>query len=212
MYYKKLMVNNLLIEFHSDWLGVESVSVNGQLVSKKVSITGTDHPFNVIEEGRMTSYILSSKLLNGLEAGLDLRRNQRLILENVQVPMSGMAWSKKSSNSQNTSWANQSKANKLKKSGLIKLMEYDLQHAVADFTEALKMMPNDPEIYFHLACAHSVLEQKDQAFECLEKAVQLGFEHKDSILTHEMLAYIRMQDEFEAFVAAGFARQSGKKK
>ncbi len=43
MYYKKIKTEKNIIEFHNNWLGVETVIVNGQIVSKKTSLLGAHH-------------------------------------------------------------------------------------------------------------------------------------------------------------------------
>jgi len=96
------------------------------------------------------------------------------------------------------------RANPFKQSGIKKFKEYEYAGAIADFEEALKINPNDIAIHFNLACAYSLTEQKDKAYSHLEKAVALGFQHTDKIATHEALAYLRVQDDFDDFVANGY--------
>ncbi|MCB0589003.1 MAG: hypothetical protein KDD06_27190, partial [Phaeodactylibacter sp.] len=74
------------IEFHNNWLGEETVIVNGQVVSKKSSIWGTNHYFAIPENGADVKYILTSKLTDGMQVALDLIRNGELVQENVPVP------------------------------------------------------------------------------------------------------------------------------
>ena len=90
MHYKKLQAGNLIIEFHNNWLGEESVLVNGQLVSKKSSIMGTDHHFTMLENGSMARYVLSSKVDQAMNVYLDLRKNHVLIQENIPI----LVWGK----------------------------------------------------------------------------------------------------------------------
>ena len=96
------------------------------------------------------------------------------------------------------------RSNPFKKSGLIKYKEYDIEEAIIDFQKALKIDPSDASLHFNLACAYSLLEDKDAAFEYLASAVELGMTDVERILKHDDLAFIRIQPEFEGFRAQGF--------
>ena len=96
------------------------------------------------------------------------------------------------------------RANPFKKSGIRKYKEYDLEEAIVDFQKGLEIEPNDVALHFNIACAYSLTEQKDLAFEHLSKAVQLGFKDKEKIQTHDDLAFLRIQPEFDDFKAAGY--------
>ena len=63
----------------------------------------------------------------------------------------------------------------------------------------MKIQPNDETLHFHLACAYSLLENKDKAYHHISKAVENGFSDFKRIKTHDDLAYVRIQPEFEAF-------------
>jgi len=56
------------------------------------------------------------------------------------------------------------RANPFKKSGIKKYKEYDIEEAIEDFHKALKIDPNDVSLYFNLACAYSLMEDKEEAF------------------------------------------------
>ena len=101
------------------------------------------------------------------------------------------------------------RANPFKKSGIRKYKEYDLDEAIIDFNKGLEIEPNDLALHFNIACAYSLTEQKDLAFTHLEKAVALGFKDFEKIQTHDDLAFLRIQPEFDDFKAAGYS--SGKK-
>lgn len=96
------------------------------------------------------------------------------------------------------------RSNPFKKSGLIKYKEYDIEEAIIDFQKALKIDPSDASLHFNLACAYSLLEDKDAAFKYIASAVQLGMTDVDRILKHDDLAFIRIQPEFEEFRTQGF--------
>jgi TM2 domain-containing membrane protein YozV len=96
------------------------------------------------------------------------------------------------------------KANALKVSGLKKYKDFDLEAAIDDFTEALQLMPGDPVVHFNLACAYSLTEKKERAYFHLSQAVATGLKDVQKILSHDDLAFVRIQPEFETFRTSGF--------
>jgi len=50
-----------------------------------------------------------------------------------------------------------------------------------------------------MACAHSVLEQGEEGFVALSKAIENNMQNVEVIDTHEMLSFLRMHVNFEAF-------------
>ena len=101
------------------------------------------------------------------------------------------------------------KNNPYKKSGMEKYKEYDYKGAIEDFEKSLSVDDADVATHFNIACAYSIMEDKDKAFFHLSKAVALGFSDKEKIKTHDALAYLRIQDEFESFVQNGYKMTSG---
>lgn len=91
------------------------------------------------------------------------------------------------------------KANPYKSSGIQKYKDFDLEAAIQDFHKSLEIEPDDPAMFFNLACAYSLTERKSKCLEYLELAVKSGFNDYGRILNHEDLAYIRIQPEFEEF-------------
>lgn len=194
MHYQKIIVDQTFIEFHNNWLGEETVVVNGQIVSRKSSVWGAHHYFTVIENGHTVRYVLTSKADPSYQVYLDLRRNGELIKRNISVPSRGNDSPK----------PRRPRNNQAKRDGLAKLREYELKEALADFKKALEVDPHDSEIYFHMACAYSILEKTEAGFEALKKAKELGLKDDDTILKHDMLAFLRIQDAFEGFLNSGF--------
>ena len=94
--------------------------------------------------------------------------------------------------------------NPFKKSGIDKYKDYDYDGAIDDFTKALQIEDRDPAVHFNLACAYSLTEQKELAFKHLAKATQYGFKDTDKIKTHDALAFLRVQEEFDTFVESGY--------
>ena len=94
--------------------------------------------------------------------------------------------------------------NPFKASGMAKYKDFDLENAIEDFKEGLKIEPNDIALNFNIACAYSLTEKKRLAYEHLAKAVQLGFNDFERIQSHDDLAYVRIQPEFETFKQGQF--------
>ncbi|GAB5553176.1 MAG: hypothetical protein Sapg2KO_27670 [Saprospiraceae bacterium] len=189
MYYKKIRTDHALIEFHNNWLGMETVIVNGKIVSKKSSLAGTNHQFIILEEGKKVAYILTTKLGVLGQVFIDLRRDGELIQENLLVKHGT-----KSSNEDN----------KFKAQGMKFLNDYDIPHAIEAFKKGLAFDKKDPEIYFYLACCASIEERADDGFEYIKKAVENNLHDREMILNHEMLAFLRLQDSFEEFLNSNF--------
>lgn len=96
------------------------------------------------------------------------------------------------------------KNNPFKTSGINKYKDYDYNGAIEDFEKALEINEKDLAVHFNIACAYSLTEQKDKSLYHLSRAVELGFTDFEKIKTHDALAYLRIQDEYEAFVQNGY--------
>ena len=73
------------------------------------------------------------------------------------------------------------------------------EEAIADFKKAAKMDPSfEPEVYYSIACASSVLDQQDQAVEYLKKAVDAGFSDFELIDYDSDLDNVRSHPKFKA--------------
>ena len=190
MQYQKITSEATTIEFHNNWMGEETVIVKGQVVSKKSSVWGIDHAFTVLEKGKKVKFVLTTKVDANMQVMLDLRRNDKLVVSDLRVAYGFMP--------KNT--------NKAKQEGIQKLKAYQLNEALEDFNKALKENDEDPEIYFHMACAYSVLEKPLEGFESLKKAVANNLQNTEMILNHDMLAYLRLHDAFDVFFESGFKK------
>jgi len=102
-----------------------------------------------------------------------------------------------------------SKDNPYKKSGMEKYKEYDYNGAIEDFEKSLAVDDSDVATHFNIACAYSIMENKEKSFYHLSKAVELGFRDFEKIKTHDALAYLRIQDEFETFVQNNYKLKAG---
>ncbi len=98
------------------------------------------------------------------------------------------------------------KPNPFKTTGIKKYKDFDLDGAIKDFKQALEIDPSDIATHFNLACAYSLSEKADLAMDHISKAVALGFNKWDKIKTHDDLAFMRIQPEFEAFEKNGFRK------
>lgn len=96
------------------------------------------------------------------------------------------------------------RVNPYKQSGIKKYKDFDLQAAIEDFDKGLEINSHDISLHFNIACAYSLTEHKDKAMYHLGKAVEYGFKDFNKIKTHDDLAFVRIQPEFEKFEADGF--------
>lgn len=96
------------------------------------------------------------------------------------------------------------RANPYKNSGIKKYKDFDIEDAIIDFRKGLEISPNDIALHFNIACAYSLTEKKSMAYHHLSKAVSLGLKDVERILSHDDLAFVRIQPEFDAFRATGF--------
>ena len=96
------------------------------------------------------------------------------------------------------------KVSPFKKNGIEKFKDYDYQGAISDFQKVLEVNPNDTAVHFNIACAYSLTEKAEKAFEHLDKAVGSGFKDFERIRTHDAFAFLRVQDEFDEFAANRF--------
>jgi len=186
MQYLKLKAGNTTIEFHNNWGGVETVIANGTQVTKLSSVMGAHHLFTIMEDGELVRYVLTSKVSPNMQVLIDLKRNGDFVHENVPLKLGSRP------------------INKYKKEGLKFLLKYDMKKALDSFTKAADIESKDPTIYFHMACAFSNLEDVEKGFFYLKKAVECNLPDHELILNHDMLAFLRMRSEFDAFIESGF--------
>jgi TM2 domain-containing membrane protein YozV len=86
--------------------------------------------------------------------------------------------------------------------------EYDFRGAIQEYLKSLQIRPNDSQINFNLACLYSLEEDAAAAFLHLQRAVEQGYNHLDKIQTHDHLAFLRTQPQFETFVRSGYKLQA----
>lgn len=100
--------------------------------------------------------------------------------------------------------AQRKKVNPFRISGIKKYKEFELDGAIVDFKEGLKIDKGDIALHFNIACAYSLTEQKDLAYYHISEAIQYGYKDLENIQTHDDLAFVRIQPEYEEFKKAGF--------
>lgn len=98
-------------------------------------------------------------------------------------------------------WNVQTDVQGFKKEGIAKYKDYDFKGAIVCFEKALEQQKNDAPTHFNLACCYSMLEDKTLAFRHLAKSVELGMKNFEKILSHDGLAYLRIQKEWDNFVS-----------
>lgn len=96
------------------------------------------------------------------------------------------------------------KAAPFKKEGIRQFKDYDYPAAIEAFEKALSIDDRDPATHFNLACALSLSEKAEQAFYHIDRAVACGFDDFHKIKTHDALAYLRIQNEFDTFERNNF--------
>ena len=106
--------------------------------------------------------------------------------------------------SRNVHVPERSKTNPYIQSGIKKYKDFELEEAIDDFVKGLEIHPRDIALHFNIACAYSLTEQTEKAYEHLDKAVEYGFTDFDKIRTHDDLAYVRIQPQFDEFSDANF--------
>ncbi|MEO1513957.1 MAG: NINE protein [Bacteroidota bacterium] len=94
--------------------------------------------------------------------------------------------------------------NPYKRSGIEKYKDFNYDGAIQDFKKALAIDSKDKATHFNIACAYSLNEMADESFFHLSRAVENGFLDFDRIRSHDALAFLRIQDEWDGFVKRGY--------
>ena len=149
MYYTKVKSGKIVIEFHNDMWGVESVIHMARVLSKKSSVLGTSHYFLIEEDSHEIRYQLDTRLTSNAGIVLDLYRQGKLIVKDHPIPMQ----------------AKHVYGLKEKRVALKLLNEFDLDEAIKACRHALEKNDDDGELYFYLACAFSLLEDLENAYQ-----------------------------------------------
>ncbi len=99
---------------------------------------------------------------------------------------------------------NKRKANPFKTSGIKKYKNFELEGAEKDLLEAVKINSRDAETHYTLAAIYSLNEKKDKAYHHLSQAVELGMQNLERVNTEDAFAYLRIQEDFDAYRKGGF--------
>lgn len=94
--------------------------------------------------------------------------------------------------------------NKAYHEGIRLFEDYQYRNALESFNKALMINRDHAQILFYTACCNSLLEQKEELFANLEKAVKMGFKDFEKIQTMDALAYFRIQKEYDSIKESGF--------
>jgi len=82
--------------------------------------------------------------------------------------------------------------------------DYDFKEAIRNFKKSLEINSNDKNVHFILACCYSFTEKTSESLFHLSKAIEQGFNDFDKINSHDALAFLRIQPEYEDFKAKGY--------
>ena len=64
----------------------------------------------------------------------------------------------------------------------------------------VKICPEEPTFHYNLACSYSLLDQKEQAFASLERAIQLGYQNFEHLLKDADLDNLRKDSRFASIM------------
>lgn len=95
--------------------------------------------------------------------------------------------------------------NPYKKTGFKKYDESDIEGAIDDLEEALKIDSTDKSIYFRLACAYSLMEEPQESLNYLNEAIRQGYKDFNTINSIDDLAFLRISPMFQAYKAQGYS-------
>jgi TM2 domain-containing membrane protein YozV len=95
-----------------------------------------------------------------------------------------------------------------KRMGIERFRAFDFDGAIDAFSKSLEANLTSPTLHFNLACSYSMLENANKAFHHLEKAIENGFSDFGKIHSHQALAFLRKQADFQKFVDNGYKRIS----
>jgi len=91
-----------------------------------------------------------------------------------------------------------------KKKGVQLFRQFRYEGAIEAFDEALEINFEDPSTHFNLACCYSLLNELENSYYHLEKAVEFGFKDINKVYTHRALSNLRADGDFHFFVESGF--------
>jgi len=84
--------------------------------------------------------------------------------------------------------------------------DYDFKEAIKHFKKSLEINSNDKNVHFILSCCYSLTEKTSESLFHLSKSIEQGFNDFEKINSHDALAYLRIQPEYEDFKAKGYQK------
>ena len=81
-------------------------------------------------------------------------------------------------------------------------LHYSREHdkAIEAFQQALRLGYHKPTLTYNIACAYAMLNQKDEAFEWLDRAIQAGFGSNGNLSWDPDLDSLRSDPRFKRFL------------
>jgi tetratricopeptide (TPR) repeat protein len=73
-------------------------------------------------------------------------------------------------------------------------------NAIRDYDRALEIKPDDPDVYYYLACIYSMKNDKSRSLSLLGRAIKLGFKETDMIKDDPDFNNIKETNEFKKIV------------
>jgi tetratricopeptide (TPR) repeat protein len=67
-----------------------------------------------------------------------------------------------------------------------------------------KLRPNDPTVYYNLACSYALTGKRDEALAALEQAIELGYRDVGFLMKDEDLVSLHDEEEFARLIARFF--------
>jgi hypothetical protein len=101
-------------------------------------------------------------------------------------------------------------ADGLFKSALNKCKKGDHLLAIDEMLRVIPLAPNNPSVYYNLACFYSLAKNKDESFKFLSKCVEKGYLNFTGINSDEDLLWLREQPEYFNFSMEGYKLQTHK--
>lgn len=120
--------------------------------------------------------------------------------ENNHSPKPSRAWK----NVEVPEYNGGNRRNIYKETAIKKYKEFDLEGAIEDFQKSLQVEPKDIASHFNIACAYSLTEKGEKAYYHISKAVEYGFTDFEKLNSHDDLAFVRIQQQWDDFKASGY--------
>ncbi len=83
----------------------------------------------------------------------------------------------------------------------------DIYTRCGEHAKALEMdkklaekLPQDPIVWYNLACSYALLKRQDEAFDCLERSIALGYSNISLITSDKDLKFLHKDPRFASIV------------